>query len=58
MVQLLPAPEKGKFTFIDLFAGIGGIRLGYQSLGGGVLVLVRVGYGDRKDTFIKSGGRR
>ena len=29
-----PAPEKGKFTFIDLFAGIGGIRLGYQSLGG------------------------
>ena len=29
-----PAPEKGAFTFIDLFAGIGGIRLGYQSLGG------------------------
>ena len=29
-----PAPKKGKFTFIDLFAGIGGIRLGYQSLGG------------------------
>ncbi|MGN0855475.1 MAG: DNA cytosine methyltransferase [Kiritimatiellia bacterium] len=29
-----PAPDKGKFTFIDLFAGIGGIRLGYQSLGG------------------------
>lgn len=29
-----PAPENGKFTFIDLFAGIGGIRLGYQSLGG------------------------
>ncbi len=29
-----PAPEKWKFTFIDLFAGIGGIRLGYQSLGG------------------------
>ena len=29
-----PAPEKGKFTFIDLFAGIGGIRLGYQLLGG------------------------
>ena len=29
-----PAPEKGKFTFIDLFAGIGGIRLGYQALGG------------------------
>ncbi len=29
-----PAPKKGKFTFIDLFAGIGGIRLGYQALGG------------------------
>ena len=29
-----PAPEKGRFTFIDLFAGIGGIRLGYQALGG------------------------
>ena len=29
-----PAPKKGKFTFIDLFAGIGGIRLGFQSLGG------------------------
>lgn len=29
-----PAPGKGKFTFIDLFAGIGGIRLGFQSNGG------------------------
>lgn len=29
-----PAPERGEFTFIDLFVGIGGIRLGYQSLGG------------------------
>lgn len=28
------APRKGKFTFIDLFAGIGGIRLGFQSVGG------------------------
>ena len=27
-------PKKGKFTFIDLFAGIGGIRLGYQAHGG------------------------
>ncbi|MBQ4440253.1 MAG: DNA (cytosine-5-)-methyltransferase [Kiritimatiellae bacterium] len=29
-----PPPEHPKFTFIDLFAGIGGIRLGYQLLGG------------------------
>ena len=29
-----PAPAKGKFTFIDLFAGIGGIRLGFQLNGG------------------------
>lgn len=29
-----PAPAKGDFTFIDLFAGIGGIRLGYQLVGG------------------------
>ena len=29
-----PAPEKPLFKFIDLFAGIGGIRLAYQNLGG------------------------
>ncbi len=26
--------EESKFTFIDLFAGIGGIRLGFQKMGG------------------------
>lgn len=29
-----PPLEKSKFKFIDLFAGIGGIRLAYQNMGG------------------------
>jgi DNA (cytosine-5)-methyltransferase 1 len=29
-----PSPEHPRFKFIDLFAGIGGIRLAYQNLGG------------------------
>lgn len=31
---VFPSPAKASFTFIDLFAGIGGIRLGFQKAGG------------------------
>ena len=32
--QNIPSPKWDSFRFIDLFAGIGGIRLGFESVGG------------------------
>lgn len=33
-MHLNPAPSPGRFRFADLFAGIGGTRLGFESVGG------------------------
>lgn len=33
-MHLNPAPSPGRFRFADLFAGIGGTRLGFESIGG------------------------
>ena len=52
-----PAPENPKFTFIDLFAGIGGIRLGFEQAFGNNIETVFVSELDKfaqqtyKDNF-------
>ena len=34
IAKLPPAADKSPFRFIDLFAGIGGLRIGFQGIGG------------------------
>jgi DNA (cytosine-5)-methyltransferase 1 len=38
----LPSPPRPRFRFIDLFAGIGGIRLGLESAGGSCVYSVEI----------------
>jgi hypothetical protein len=49
------APEKPKFTFIDLFAGIGGFRIALQELGGKSLFSSEWNI-DSKKTFLANYG--
>ena len=51
----LVRPENPSFRFIDLFAGIGGIRLGLQQAGGECVYSVEIDKFARK-TYIRNFG--
>ena len=50
-----PAPKKPKFTFIDLFAGIGGFRIAMQQLGGKCVYSSEFDYQAQKTYFANYG---
>lgn len=50
-----PGPENPKFTFIDLFAGIGGFRLAMQNLGGKCIFSSEWDYAAQRTYFANYG---
>lgn len=50
-----PAPKKSEFTFIDLFAGIGGFRIAMQNVGG-KCVYTSEWNADAQKTYLKNFG--
>ena len=50
-----PAPKKPKFTFSDLFAGIGGMRIAFQNLGGKCLFSSEIDFAAQKTYEVNFG---